>query len=178
MMTKRMLVGLLAAAALLAGTAREARAVSTRGTMITNISSATFNTADGLPFMVTYSATALVRVAAPHIRVRKSATPSQQVPGGCVTFVLWLKNLDSMMTAYNVTMFDQLPDNMLYNDAYSSWNGGSGGTWFVNASATGVAPYPSGEPPVGQVAPYYMQWMLTQLGPRKSAYVQFSVCIL
>ncbi|MCH7539695.1 MAG: hypothetical protein IH999_04755 [Proteobacteria bacterium] len=179
MLTKRAVVGLLVVAALLAGTAREARAATSRGTLITNISSATFSTqaVGGFPLEVSYAATAYVLVEAPYLIIWKNASPTKQVAGGCVTFKLWLWNDSTMMTAYNVTYFDQLPDNMSYNDAYASWNGGSGGTWFPSASADNIT-YAAGEPTVGQDAPYYMKWVLTQLGPRKSAFVEFSACIL
>lgn len=160
------------------GWSRGVGATTVRGTLVTNFVSATFGSATGGSFAVSYAATASFYVEAPLLWFWKMADPWAQMPGGCVEFTLWVWNYSTVMTSYNITINDMLPGNMIYeNPSFSSWNGGTAGTWYASYSANGVA-YSGGEPNDGQGAPYYMKWVLTQLGVYQSAYVKFTACIL
>jgi hypothetical protein len=88
-------------------------------------------------------------------------------------------NCSPIMSAFNVSVTDKLPDNVAYDQPGFSWNGNSGGTWYTSKSATGAAgSYATGTPTNGQTTPYFQRFVLDQLGPAKSAYIKYSVVIL
>ena len=174
----RALMVLLVAGVVLAGLARESGATTVRGALVTNFVSATFASGTGQGFAVSYAATAIVYVEAPLLWFWKEADPWAQMPGGCVEFTLWAWNYSTVMTSYNITINDMLPENMIYQGgSYWSWNGGTFGTWYESHSSDGVN-YAGGEPADGQGTQYYMRWVLTQLGVNQSAFVRFTACIL
>ncbi len=180
---KKFLLGMLTVFALLAGVGREARATTVTGTLITNTVTATMTSVLGTPYEARWaqppgSATANVLVVAgPVITLLKLASPTEQISGGTVTYRLWVENISPTWSAFNITVTDFLPDNVSYSGNPDSWNGGSFGTWFSYVSADGVS-YFGGSPTIGQTAPYYLRWILTQLGPNRSAFVEFTVNIL
>lgn len=172
--------GLAAALVVSAGLAR---ATTARGSLVTNIVSATFGSIGGGTFAVTYAVTTTFVVDGPDLWFWKMADPWVQMPGGCVRFRLWVWNYSPIMTAYNITISDMIPENMIYKTysfpaADHEWNGGTGGTWFFGHSANVNGPWAAGEPPDGQGVNYYMKWVLTQLGVTQSAYVEFEACVL
>ncbi len=178
---KKILLSVLMGVALLAGAGREAGAGTTRGTLVTNFAMATFNTPAGIQFQVSYAVTAPFLVEAPDVIIWKGPywPPTEQMPGGPVWFWIYLWNDSQVMTAYNVTLTDQLPDNTAYGNDLSAWIGdfAFAATSYTSSSADGIT-YTDGEPVVGQAAPYFMRWVLPQLGPNKSAVIVFRVDIL
>jgi uncharacterized repeat protein (TIGR01451 family) len=129
---------------------------------------------------VSYAATATVLVANPCINLRKDVTPSVQAAGGSLTFRLWVVNCSPYASAFNVSVIDKLPDNVGFNTdmaATGSWSPSGLGVWSQYESTNGTA-WAAGFPPVGQVTPYYLRYILSLLGPSKSAYVQYGVNIL
>jgi uncharacterized repeat protein (TIGR01451 family) len=143
-----------------------ARAATADGTLITNVACATFSSAAGSQFAVSYCATSVVPVANPCIALQKTANPTTQASGGTVTYCLWVVNCSPSTSAFNITITDNLPANVSYAGGYADWNGGSGGTWFPTT------------PPVGQTATFTMRFVLTQLGMNRSAMACFQVQVL
>ena len=173
------MVGVLAALVFVfAG--REATATTARGSLVTNIVSATFGSIGGGTFAVTYAVTTTFIVDGPDLWFWKDPDVWVQMPGGCVRFRLWVWNYSPIMTAYNITISDMIPENMIYsNPSYTEWNGDTGGTWYRGHSSNANGPWTTAaEPPDGQGVDYYMKWVLTQLGTAQSAYVEFKACVL
>jgi uncharacterized repeat protein (TIGR01451 family) len=128
-------------------------------------------------FRVSYCSTATVLVANPCINLVKLANPTQQSAGGTVTFTLYVVNCSCLVSAWNVTITDRLPDNVNYSQNYTTWNGGSGGTWSPFMSSDNVT-FAAGSPPAGQITNYYLRFVLDRLGPCKSAMAQYTANIL
>jgi uncharacterized repeat protein (TIGR01451 family) len=128
---------------------------------------------------VSFAATATVLVQNPCVSLRKVPDVTIQAAGGTVTYTLWVVNCSPIMSAFNITVTDKLPDNVAYDQPRGSWNGGSGGTWASSESATGaVGTFVPGTPPPGQLTPYYLRYVIDLLGPAKSAMIAYSVVIL
>ena len=171
-------MGVLMVSALVAGT--PAHATTSDGALITNVASATFIAQIPGAFGVSYAATATVLVANPCINLLKTVTPSVQAAGGSLTFRLWVVNCSVWASAFNVSIIDKIPDNVGFNTdmgATGSWSPSGLGVWSQYESANGTT-WAAGFPPVGQVTPYYLRYILSLLGPSKSAYVQYGVTIL
>jgi uncharacterized repeat protein (TIGR01451 family) len=171
-LTGMVMVCLLGAGRVLATTAD--------GTMITNVATATFATPSlAGPYAVSYNASAYVMVQNPCIGIRKDPNVTTQSAGGTVTYTLWVVNCSPVTSAFNITVTDKLPDNVTFDSQRGNWNGGSGGTWVPSTSPNGSAPWANGAyPPVGQTTPFYMRFVLDQLGPTKSAMIAYSVVVL
>jgi uncharacterized repeat protein (TIGR01451 family) len=158
---------------------RAASATTADGTLITNVATATFATASLNGFGVSYGASAYVIVANPCVAIMKVPDVTTQSAGSKVTYTLWIANCSPTSSAFNITITDKLPDNVSYDAARGSWNGGSGGTWTSSESVNGsVGSYVTGTPTAGQTTPYYLRYVLDLLGPAKSAMLAYSVVIL
>ena len=160
-------------------TPRLASATTADGTLVTNVACATFATVSPGKFAVSYCSTAIVFIANPCINLQKTVTPSIQSAGGTLTFRLWVINCSPYASAFNVSVIDKVPDNVMFNTGFGvagSWTAGPG-VWSAYMSSDGAA-WAGGEPPAGQVTPYYLRYILSLLGPSKSAYVQYGVNIL
>ena len=174
---KRMTVVLLAGLSLLAF-GGNAVATTSDGALITNIACATYMSSGGAGFAVSYCVTATVLVGNPGIALQKIATPTMQASGGIVRFMIWLINTSPLSSAFNITVTDRLPDNMeMLSSAYTSWNGGSGGTFTASNSSNNTT-WTANLPGAGQDAPYYLRWVLDILGPNRSAFVTFDAVVL
>jgi len=156
------------------------RATTADGTMITNVATATFATPSlAGPYAVSYNASAYVMVQNPCVAIRKDPNVTTQSAGGTVTYTLWVVNCSPVTSAFNITITDKLPDNVTYDQPRGNWNGGSGGTWTSWESATGATnAWVQATPPSGQATPYYLRFLLDQLGPAKSAMIAYSVVVL
>jgi len=175
-MSRRLLVA-LAAMGLLVLTGREAGAMTTDGTLITNVACATFMGASGGGFSVTYCATVTTRVDNPCIALQKLANPTVQSSGGTVTYTIWVVNCSCANSAFNVTVTDRLPDNVSFLASIPGWNGGTGGNWWPTNGSNGTT-WVAGSPGLGQTATYYLRFVLTMLGPCASAMQSYSVTVL
>jgi len=161
------------------GVAGSTNAATADGTLVTNVATATFATASTMGFAVSYGASAYVLIANPCVSLLKVPNVTVQSAGGTVTYTLWVVNCSPTTSAFNVTVTDKLPDNVAYDAARGNWNGGSWGTLSTWTSATGVpTAYANVPPAAGQVTPFYMRYLLDQLGPNRSAFLSYSVVIL
>lgn len=159
--------------------ASTARATTSDGAIVTNVACATFGAVYAGTFAVSYCATATVLVANPCINLRKTVTPSVQAAGGTLTFRLWVINCSPYASAFNVSIIDKIPDNVGFNTDFNpagNWTNGPG-VWTEYDGTNGTS-WGAGMPAVGQTTPYYMRFILSVLGPAKSAYVQYGVNIL
>jgi len=171
------------------------------GSLITNTVSATFYSIAGLgaanAYRTTYLATANVLISCPIVVVKKTTTGipttfvwgfSNPVPfqavGGLVTFRIWVVNPSLLASAFNVCVTDRLSDNTEYASpapfAIAPWTWAPGGQWYGTGSLTNA---PASWNPIvagttGQDVPFYLRWCLFQLGPGKSAYVEYAVRVL
>jgi len=161
------------------GLAGRAGATTADGTLVTNVATATFAAPYPGAFAVSYASTATVLIANPCINLQKTVTPSIQAAGGTLTFRLWVINCSPYASAFNVSVIDKIPDNVAFTTPMASagsWTNGPG-AWAGYGSLLGTA-WAAGEPLAGQVTPYYLRYILSLLGPNKSAYVQYGVNIL
>ena len=176
-MGRRVLVA-LAAVGLLALTGKEAYAMTTDGTLITNVACATYMGASGGGFSVSYCATIVITLINPCIALQKLANPTVQSSGGTVTYTIWVVNCSCTNSAFNITVTDRLPDNVSYDAWRGQWNGGSGGTWTASYSPNNASPWTAGNPSAGQTSPFYLRFALNLLGPCASAMETYSVTVL
>jgi len=107
----------------------------------------------------------------------KVANPTTQAAGGTVTFSLWVVNCSADASAFNVSVTDRLPDNAGFDATQGEWPGLSGGTWSRQNGSNGST-WAVGNPTAGQTAAWYLRFVLSQLGPNRSAYAAFSVTVL
>lgn len=173
----RSLLVALAVLGLLAITGKEAGAMTTDGTLITNVACATYMGASGGGFAVSYCATATTRVDNPCIALQKGANPTVQSSGGTVTYTVWVINCSCTNSAFNVTVTDRLPDNVAFLASIPGWNGGTGGTWTPSYGSNNTT-WGAGSPGGGQTSPYYLRFALNLLGPCASAMQSYSVTVL
>jgi hypothetical protein len=178
---KRWLQTWLAALGLLATMGKEASAMTADGTLVTNVACATYMSASGAGFAVSYCVTTTFGITNPCIALQKVASPTAQASGGLVTYTIWVVNCQASCTgsAFNINVTDRLPDNVMAGAPalVTYWNGNSGGNWSV-ASGSNNTTWASGAPVAGQNVPYYLRFVLDQLGPCKSAYSSFTVSVL
>jgi uncharacterized repeat protein (TIGR01451 family) len=175
----KVVVKVMAGVCLLGGLSQGAKAATADGTLITNLATATFSTATGAQVTVSYTATATVLVQNPCVSLLKVPDVTVQAAGGTVTYTLWVVNCSPIMSAFNITVTDKLPDNVSYDAARGNWNGGSGGTWTSSDSPSGLAgSYVAVPPTAGQTTPLYLRFVLDLLGASKSAMIRYSVVIL
>ena len=130
-------------------------------------------------FVVSYLASANVLVSFPIVAALKTVDPPDQGAGGLVTYRLWVINSSSWASAFNVTFTDIIPENMQYAGGFQGWDGGSGGiyTGYYSLSglpATWVDLNPGVYPQDTDIATsFYLRWILSRLGPGRSALVEF-----
>ena len=142
---RRMTALTAAAAWLVAG---NASAFLDTGTLLTNAASATYM-GGGQGTSVTYSATAKILVANPAVYLWKDVTPTYMaVAGGQVTYTICFSN-GGANTAFNVTIFDHLPQNTTWTAGYSAWWVDLTGTGrdFSGAAPNGASGYSTVAPP-------------------------------
>ncbi len=180
---RRMTALAAAAAWLVAG---NASAFLDTGTLLTNAASATYM-GGGQGTSVTYSATAKILVANPAVYLWKDVTPTYMaVAGGAnVTYTICFSN-GGANTAFNVTIFDHLPQNTVWQTAgYSAWyvDLTNTGRDFSGTPPNGAAAFSAGAPPPWgalpadgtAVAAGYLQWVVPSLGLGKSGCIVFVV---
>jgi len=173
-----LVVAMMAGASLL-GVGREACAATSDGTLITNVASATFNTASLSPYAVSYCATATVIIQNPCVTLIKTPDVTVQAAGGTVTYTLWVVNCSPVTSAFNITVTDKLPDNVKYDASQAQWNGNGGGIWQKSTSPSGAnGSWTAAVPVAGQTTPFYLRYVMPTLGPLQSAFISYSVAIL
>jgi uncharacterized repeat protein (TIGR01451 family) len=143
------------------------------------VACAPYAAASGAGFAVSYCATAILNIQNPCLALQKVANPTAQASGGTVTYTIWVVNCSCTSSAFNINVTDRLPDNVMAGAPalVTYWNGNSGGNWSV-ASGSNNTTWASGAPVAGQNVPYYLRFVLDQLGPCKSAYSSFTVSVL
>ena len=147
------------------------------GTLVTNVACATYMSASGAGFAVSYCATAILNIQNPCVALQKVANPTAQASGGTVTYTIWVVNCSCTGSAFNINVTDRLPDNVAMNQDLGRWNGGSGGNFYVSSGSNNTT-WAINAPLAGQATPYYLRYVLDQLGPCKSAFVSFAVSVL
>jgi uncharacterized repeat protein (TIGR01451 family) len=153
-------------------------AMTTDGTVLTNIACATMSSVLGAPASVLYCATdnELI-VENPNIRIMKTCNPTTEASGGTITCTMCVENTNGFMDAYNVKIVDKIPVNMGWVGTRPNaldW----GGPWTYWSSTDGST-WVAGDPPAGQVTPYYVRWMRAGgLSLGKSGCVTFTLTIL
>jgi uncharacterized repeat protein (TIGR01451 family) len=168
---------------------RWACAMAADGSLITNTVSATFYSMAGAvqnvspAYRTTYLATANVLISCPTVILKKVPSTSFQAVGGLVTFRIWVVNTSFLASSFNVCITDRLSDNTEYTlpapFALAPWTWAPGGQWYATGSVTNAAPWnPIVAGTAGQDTPFYLRWCLFQLGPGKSAYVEYAVRVL
>lgn len=152
-------------------------ASATDGTLITNVASASYQSAAGLQFWVTYNATQWVLVSNPCVALTKRATPTQQSSGGVVTFELCVINCSSSASSFNINVYDRLPDWMGTIEAtvFSQWPASPVWTPWNNSAYAGA--YNAGLP-ASQAAPWYLRFNLTMLGIGQSSCMTWRASVL
>lgn len=153
-------------------------AASSDGSLITNAVTATFCGSGGetAGFAMSFVVTSTVVVADPAMRVTKTVLPTQISSGGSLTYTITVLNGSQSHTAFSVTANDRLPDNTQYGGPGPVW-GGPTGAWSTGHSVDGLTYFP-GATTAGQGNPWYLQWILTNLGPGASAWVQYTAKVL
>ena len=148
------------------------------GQLLTNFASATFSAPSGVGLdaegpgfyagNIPRSQTAwVVAGCSPSVCLRswKQAWPALAAPGAVVTFRISVSNCAGY-SAFNVTVTDMLPGNTTYAGNVQGWSIGVPGTWSYD------------EPPVGQGAPFQLQWQLNVLDRDQSACIEYTAEIL
>ena len=178
--------------------AGRAGAMTSEGTLITNVASASYWSADGAKFAPTYGSTANVLVMNPTVHLRKVSSPSMQCSGGTVTFCIYVVNVSAMSSAFNVTVEDIMPGDgtgtagfayvdVVASTARTEWNPqgatviygyrptnfGANNVWVGTAGD----PELDGEPADGTAGPYYIRWNINVLGPNRSMMVCFKATV-
>jgi len=182
------LIGLL-----MVGLSGRGLGATAEGTLITNVASATYASAQAAAYGVSFATTAFVMVVNPAIAVQKTSAPTVACSGSTVTFCIWATNTSAMTSAFNVVVSDRMPDVFGYVlGGQSLWATGTAGATvtpgFSNVQGipqiycwpTTVNPMcnASGEPLNGQGGPYYIRWAISVIGPGKSAMACFKAYVL
>lgn len=168
--------------------ARPAVAATADGVLITNVACATYGSvAAGCDFTATYCVTATVLVVNPNIQISKSASPSIECSGSTVTFCIWVANASAYTSAFNVHVEDIIPGTsgvMAYVQGQSNWITGTAGA-ALTVGYGGRPPfnafftqYWGTEMSAGQTGPYAIRWVLSVIGPGKSAMLCWKASIL
>ena len=168
-----------------------APAMTTDGTLITNVAAASYWSADGAKYVLSYNTTANVLVVSPVINLVKRASPTMQCSGGTVTFCIYAINSSAFSSAFNVVVEDWLPLDSVYQNGMSFiigsrtvWNpqavtitpgfsfytvGPGWRTWYTPIDA-------DGDPDaLGQ---YYIKWAISAIGPGKSVMLCYKALVL
>jgi len=160
-----------------------AHAMAADGAVITNYASITaYWGSQGVWYTsrhtISYGATIGAVVTNPCATVQKTVAPVIQSAGGTLTYTIHVVSCAVLSTSWNVVVNDPLPDNVAFDASRAEWNGGSGGTITPEWSTNGGLSWTSGSyPAAGQSAPLKLRWVVSQLGPARSAFVSYSVAI-
>lgn len=168
----------LALACLLA--AGQAKAMTAWGTIITNVATITMTSGfpDFVAYEMPYSMTCRVMVGIPGCMTgNKTVSPTVQEPGGTLTYTIWAVNCSAWTSAFNITLTDQLQGSIGMDGPVANWPGASGGLWYISSGSNNVT-WAANYPAAGQGTPYYLRFVLDQLGPAKSGFVQYTVRVL
>ncbi len=164
--------------AALAGFAAPAAAMTGTGTMITNVVSMTFGVAYGIGFQVSFNLTARAIVGSPAVTIAKNVNPTGIGAGGTLTYTITLVNPDTTDSAFNLHVEDIIPGAsgvVAYIQGQDNWVTGTAGAavtlgygmrmpwnvinnWFWGSEMT-----------AGQSGPYALRWVISVMGPGKSA---------
>ncbi|MEK7477645.1 MAG: hypothetical protein AAB152_18655 [Candidatus Coatesbacteria bacterium] len=174
-MRGRRLAGVAGLLILLAGVG-PANAMTSDGTMITSVACITHSSPSGYGFTVSFCVTARVFISNPCLTGQKTANPSAMESGGVMTYTIWVVNCSCTGSAFNINVTDRLPDNVVMGFNMAGWNGGSGGAWFVSSGSNNTT-WAVNAPLSGQAPPYFLRYVLDQLGPCRSAYSAFTVTL-
>lgn len=179
----------------------EAGAMTTCGTVITNVVSATMHSGppEFVEYAVSYAATAKVVVACPpSLQMYKYTSFSVASSGTTVKFTICVVN-ETMDSVWGVVVTDRVPDGMAYVDMDTSWAAGAYGAGVTDNYYTPKAmaggppgatiswdsgadfnPYQSGTtpPPAGQGGTIYLRWTLAYVGPVRSACLTYRARVL
>jgi uncharacterized repeat protein (TIGR01451 family) len=164
------------------------RAATADGTLITNVACMTYGSImSNCNFTATYCVTATVLVVNPNIQINKSASPSIECSGSTVTFCIWVANASAYTSAFNVHVIDIIPGSagvMAYIQGQNNWVTGTAGATVT--LGYGAQPPWNGflyqqwaaECPAGQTGPYGLRWVVSLIGPGKSALLCWKASIL
>jgi len=183
-------VGIMIGMLVLGMAAGRASAATVDGTLITNVACMTYGsvTAD-CNFTASYCATATVLVVNPNIQINKVGTPSIECSGSTVTFCIWVANVSAYTSAFNVHVIDIIPGSsgvMSYVQSAGAGNWIAGTAGAALTMGYGSQPpwngfftqYWSAECPAGQTGPYGIRWVISLIGPGKSAMLCWKASIL
>ncbi|MEK7477643.1 MAG: hypothetical protein AAB152_18645 [Candidatus Coatesbacteria bacterium] len=184
----RRTLGAVAIAAILAGGTGSAVAATAEGTLITGVLCMTYGSVNpGVQYSASYCVTGVALVANPQILATKIATPSIESSGATLTYCIWVSNVSAFTSAFNVHVIDIIPGSsgvMAYVQGQENWitatpgatvtfGYGSQPPW--NAFRT---LYWGSECPAGQTGPYGIRWVVSLIGPGKSALLCWKASIL
>lgn len=143
------------------------------GTLITNVACATYGTAaPSCNLSASYCVTVTVLVTNPNIQINKAANPTVDCSGATVTFCIWVANTSVWCSAFQVMVEDRIPTSISYVTGQTNWVLGTAGAVLTQGYGnTGALPtyYWSAEPFAGQTATYAVRWIVSMIGPGKSA---------
>ena len=150
------------------------------GTLLSNVACASYFSPTGFQYYVSYCATATVVVVNPCLQLAKFGTPTVASSGGTVTWQIYVKNCSPTTSAYNVVMYDVVPDNMAYVGSSLTTNifgGFPAPTVKASYSLDGGLNWLAGEAPGGVTA--LLRWGVTpMLAPNVSAMITFRATVL
>jgi len=158
----------------------EARGTTFDGTLLSNVATASYFSPTGYRYWVSYSTTATVVVVNPCLQLSKVGSPTVASSGGTVTWQIYVKNCSPTTSAYNVVMYDVVPDNMAYvGSSYAAniFGGVPAPTVKASYSLDGGLNWLAGEAPGGVTA--LLRWGVTpSLAPNVSAMITFKATVL
>jgi len=157
-----------------------AEATTFDGTLLSNVACASYFSPTGFQYYVSYCATATVVVVNPCLQLSKLGTPTVVSSGGAVTWQIYVKNCSPTTSAYNVVMYDVIPDNMAYVGSSLTANvfGGSPApTVKASYSLDAGVNWTAGQAPGGVTA--LLRWGVTpMLAPNVSALITYQATVL
>lgn len=162
--------------ALSAGLAGQVHAMSAEGLLLTSSASLTYASTAGVPYEMSYAATANALVSNPCITVAQHSDPMVANAGGLVQFSIAFSNCSGFASSYNLVATELVPDNMAYAGGREVLSPGPGGVWAMSWK-TPLSPWTNGPAPTGQGGPVYLRWCLTMLGIGKTAFVGYGARI-
>ena len=140
---------------------------------------------DQIGYALSYNVSASVRIVCPVTGLVKYARPSLVSAGGNVTFFVCVDNQRIDGSVWNVTVTDRMPDGLgfvAFNpESYVGSTVGAnlwGGTITTSWAASLAGPWTAGAPVAGQQDPLFLRWVISAVGPLRTACVTFSAQIL
>jgi len=170
--------------------AQPGQAATAWGTLITNVATITMNSGfpDFVAYSMTYNMTCAVPVGipAPTLSFEKTVSPTSMGSGGTLTYTLWITNSGPWDSAFNVHVIDIIPGVsgvMAYTPGQDNWVDGTPGATVTLGH--GSQPPWNGfltqywtECPAGQTGPYGIRWIVSMIGPGKSALLCWKARVL